>query len=110
MLVHGDVHQLDALRDGERFTLVDPDGLLAEPECDPVELLHRDPRERARRPAARTGLDPVAVWEWGVAERVASGLHRTAIGVQPLGRETLAAADAVARLDATTGGPGRGPR
>lgn len=106
VLVHGDVHQLNALEAGAQFKLVDPDGLLAEPEYDlgtvmrgdPVELLHGDPRERARRLAARTGLNPTAVWEWGVVERVASGLHCTEIGVQPLGRQTLAAADAVAGL------------
>lgn len=104
VLVHGDVHQLNALRSGTGFKLVDPDGLLAEPECDlgtvmrgdPVELLRGDPYERARRLAARTGLDVTAVWEWGVLERVASGLHCTKIDLQPLGRDTLAAADAVA--------------
>jgi streptomycin 6-kinase len=104
VLVHGDVHQLNALRAGSEFKLVDPDGLLAEPECDlgtvmrgdPVDLLHGDPHDRARRLSARSGLDVAAIWEWGVIERVASGLHCTEIGLQPLGRETLAAADAVA--------------
>jgi streptomycin 6-kinase len=118
VLVHGDVHQLNALQDGGRFTLVDPDGLLAEPECDlgtvmrgdPVELLRGDPHERARRLAARTGLDPTAVWEWGVVERMASGLHCTAIELQPLGRQTLLAAEAAAEHDRTTGGPGGGSR
>lgn len=107
VLVHGDVHQLNALRAGQEFKLVDPDGLLAEPECDlgtvmrgdPVELLQGDPRERARRLGARTGLDVTAIWEWGVVERVASGLHCTRIDLQPLGRQTLAAADAVSGLD-----------
>ncbi|WP_152365704.1 aminoglycoside phosphotransferase family protein [Microlunatus speluncae] len=104
VLVHGDVHQLNALQAGPEFKLVDPDGLLAEPECDlgtvmrgdPVELLQGDPRERARRLGARSGLDATAIWEWGVIERVASGLHCTEIEVQPLGRQTLAAAEAVA--------------
>jgi streptomycin 6-kinase len=107
VLVHGDVHQLNALQAGEGFKLVDPDGVLAEAECDlgilmrgdPVELLDADPRERARWLAARTGLDPTAIWEWGVVERVASGLHCEEIDLQPLGRQTLAAADAVAGLD-----------
>ena len=101
MLVHGDVHQLNALQAGAEFKLVDPDGLLAEPELDlgtimrgdPVELLDGDPLERARRLSARTGLDATAIWEWGVIERVASGLHCTAIALQPLGRQFLAAAD-----------------
>jgi streptomycin 6-kinase len=107
VLVHGDVHQLNALEAGEDFKLIDPDGLSAEAECDlgilmrgdPVELLDGDPRQRARWLAARTGLDPTAIWEWGVIERVASGLHCEEIDLQPLGRQTLAAVDAVAGLD-----------
>ena len=82
MLLHGDVHEWNTLEAGDGFKLVDPDGLLAEPEYDlgvmmredPVELLDGDPRERARWLARRCGLDAVAVWEWGVAERVSTGL------------------------------------
>jgi streptomycin 6-kinase len=106
VLVHGDVHQWNTLltRDGG-FALVDPDGLLAEPEYDlgilmredPVELMAGDPRERARWLAARTGCDPVAIWEWGVVERVSTGLLATAIGLRPVGAQMLAAADAIAR-------------
>ncbi len=107
VLVHGDVHQLNTLQAGAGFKLIDPDRLLAEPEYDlgtvmrgdPVELLQGEPQERARRLAARTGRDATAVWEWGVLERVVSGLHCTRIGLQPLGRQTLAAADAVAGHD-----------
>jgi streptomycin 6-kinase len=105
-LVHGDVHQLNALQSDGGFKLVDPDGLLAEAEYDlgvlmrgdPVELLAGDPFERARWLAARTGLDPVATWEWGVIERVSTGLLCTQIHLQPLGRDTLRAAEAVAGL------------
>ncbi|MGH7758228.1 MAG: aminoglycoside phosphotransferase family protein [Candidatus Dormibacteria bacterium] len=51
VLVHGDVHQLNALQSDGGFKLVDPDGLLAEAEYDlgvlmrgdPVELLAGDP-------------------------------------------------------------------
>jgi streptomycin 6-kinase len=105
VLVHGDVHEWNALRarDGS-FKLVDPDGLLAEPENDlgvlmredPVELLDGDPFVRAARLAARTGLDATAIWEWGVAERVSTGLLATRIGLQPVGRQMLAAADQIA--------------
>ena len=88
------------------FKLVDPDGLLAEAEYDmgvvmredPVELRHGDPRERARWLARRCGLDATAIWEWGVAERVSTGLLGTRIGLQPVAREMLATADHVARL------------
>lgn len=106
VLVHGDVHQLNALQHDGGFKLIDPDGLLAEAEYDlgvlmrgdPVELLDGDPVGRARWLAARTGLDLAAIWEWGVAERLTSGLHCTRIHLQPLGRDTLAAAEAVAGL------------
>lgn len=104
VLVHGDVHQWNALQAGDGFKLVDPDGLRAEAEYDlgilmredPVELLAGDPRDRARRLAAVTGLDAEAIWEWGVVERVSTGLLCTQIGLQPVGEQMLAAADAVA--------------
>ena len=105
VLNHGDVHQWNALRAGDGFKLVDPDGLWAEPECDlgvlmredPVELMAGDPWDRAHLLARRTGTDPVAIWEWGVARRVGTGLTLTAIGLQPVAAEMLAAADRIAR-------------
>jgi streptomycin 6-kinase len=104
VLVHGDVHQWNALQAGAGFKLVDPDGLLAEPEYDlgilmredPDELLAGNPFDRARYLAARTDLDAGAIWEWGVVERVSTGLLSVQIGLQPVGGEMLAAADAVA--------------
>ncbi len=107
VLTHGDVHQwnvLEAPHGG--FKLVDPDGLLAEAEYDmgvlmredPVELRHGDPWARARWLARRCDLDATAIWEWGAAERVSTGLLCTAIGLQPVGREMLATADYVAAL------------
>ncbi len=106
VLVHGDVHQLNALQCGDGFKLIDPDGLLAEAEYDlgvlmrgdPVELLVGDPLHRARWLGARMDLDPVAIWEWGIVERLSSGLLCTRIHLQPLGRHTLRAAAAVAGL------------
>jgi streptomycin 6-kinase len=92
------------LQPGSDFKLVDPDGLLAEAEYDlgvvmredPVELRHGDPAERARWLARRCGLDATAIWEWGVVERVSTGLLATGIGLQPVRREMLATADLVA--------------
>jgi streptomycin 6-kinase len=86
--------------------LVDPDGLLAGAEYDlgvlmrgdPVELLAGDPRDRVAYLVALTGLDPVAIWEWGVVERLSTGLLCTKIDLQPLGRDTLRAAEAVTNL------------
>jgi streptomycin 6-kinase len=103
VLVHGDVHEWNALEADGGFKLVDPDGLLAEPEYDlgivmredPVELMQGDPRERARRLAARTGLNATAIWEWGVIERVSTGLLCVRVDLQPIGRQMLDAADHV---------------
>lgn len=104
-LVHGDVHQWNTLRGtGNQFKLVDPDGLIAEPEYDlgiimpedPSELMAGHPDERAHRLAARSGLDAVAIREWGIVERVSTGLLCTEIDLQPEGRLMLAAAEYVA--------------
>ena len=104
VLVHGDVHQWNTLEAQDGFKLVDPDGLLVEPEYDlgivmredPLDLLQGDAHERARWLAASTGLDASAIWEWGVVERVSTGLLGTKIGLQPVAREMLAAAERVA--------------
>lgn len=107
VLVHGDVHQWNALQtlDGSEFKLVDPDGYLAEPELDLGVMLREDPLELvavpepfdvARAMADRCGLDATAVWEWGVVERVSTGLLATKIDLQPAGREMLLVADELA--------------
>ena len=105
VLVHGDIQQWNALQSDGGFKLVDPDGLLAEPEYDlgiimredPVELMEGDPRARARWLAERTGCDAEAIWEWGVVERVSTGLIGTQVGLQPVAGQMLAAADEIAR-------------
>lgn len=105
VLVHGDVHQWNALSTGAgagavQWKLVDPDGLVAEPAYDlgillredPVELRTADPMARARRLAARTGHDATAIWEWGLVERVSTGLVCHELGL-PDGVDMLATAD-----------------
>jgi len=102
---HGDVHQWNALAAGEGYKLVDPDGLVAEPEYDlgimmredPLELLDEGSVARARRLAARTGLHATAIWEWGVVERVSTGLLGTKVGLQPVAGQMLRVADRVAQ-------------
>jgi streptomycin 6-kinase len=101
VLVHGDVHQWNALEAGGGFKLVDPDGLLAEAEYDLGIIMREDPLEddldsRARRLAELTGLDATAIWEWGVVERVSTGLLGTRVGLQPVARDMLATADRLA--------------
>ena len=103
--MHGDLHEWNALEAASGFKLVDLDGLLAEAEYDlgimmredPVQLLVGDPHERTRWLALRTGLDATAIWEWGVVERVSTGLLACRIDLQPLGNQMLATADQVAR-------------
>jgi streptomycin 6-kinase len=104
VLVHGDVHQWNTLQADHGFKLVDPDGLLAEAEYDMGIVMREDPRpllgggadERARWLARRTGLDATAIGEWGVVERVSTGLLNVRDGVQPSAGEMLAVADRVA--------------
>ncbi len=104
VLCHGDVHQWNTLRAGNGWKLVDPDGLIAEPECDlgiivredPDELLAAGPWTVVRAMADVTGTDATAIWEWATAERVSTGLVATAIDLQPVGRRMLAAADYLA--------------
>lgn len=104
VLVHGDVHEWNALQSTNGFKLVDPDGLLAEAEYDlgilmredPIELRIGDPHDRSNWLAERTGLNETAIWEWGVVERVSAGLLATQIGLQPVGSEMLRTAEHVA--------------
>jgi streptomycin 6-kinase len=105
VLVHGDVHEWNALSAGDGFKLVDPDGLHAEPEYDlgiimredPLELVcGDDPRDRAAMLAQRTGRDAEAIWEWGVVERVSTGLLGTRVGLQPVAAQMLRAAEHIA--------------
>lgn len=106
VVVHGDVHQWNALQSDDGFKLVDPDGLLAEAEYDlgilmredPLEALRGDARERAWWLAELSGLDATVIWEWGVVERVSTGLLCTEIDLQPVGRQMLAVADRVAAV------------
>lgn len=116
VLVHGDVHQWNVLRATDpgagrpsgrpSYKLVDPDGLLAEPAYDlgiimredPTELLASDPLERAHWLSARCAVDATAIWEWGVVERVSTGLLSEVIGLQPVGCEMLRTADRVAGM------------
>lgn len=100
VLVHGDVHEANALRAaGGAFKLIDPDGLRAEPACDLGTIVRCTPdagddlRVRTQRLAARTGVDATAIWEWGTVHRVIGGLNSVRIGFQPFGNLLLAEAD-----------------
>lgn len=98
VLVHGDVHADNVLRRrGGGWALIDPDGLRAEPEYDLGVLLREVPAEEdlrgwAVRLAARNGCDPVATWDWGLAELVSTGLMLRHLGEEEEGRRMLVAA------------------
>jgi streptomycin 6-kinase len=112
VLVHGDAHAANTLRiPGEgstRFAFVDPDGLFAERACDlavPMrgwsqELLKGDTwclaRQRCSLLSELTGVDVQPIWEWGLIERVSTGLLALQVGREALGNEMLAVAERLA--------------
>ena len=99
VLCHGDLHELNALQtDDGTFRLIDPEGVMAEPEYDLGVLMRNAPgeddlHERADWLAASTGRDRTAIWEWGTAERVLSGLWCRVVDHQPHGDKQLADAE-----------------
>jgi streptomycin 6-kinase len=104
VLLHGDVHQWNTLRNGDGWSLVDPDGLLGERELDLGVLMREDldgvtPAdldERAARIAALTGTDAAAIQDWGIVERLSNGLLGLQDGLEEFGRISLDVADRVA--------------
>jgi streptomycin 6-kinase len=100
VLVHGDIHEMNALQasDGS-YKLIDPVGLRAEPACDLGTIVRCTPDlgddllARTERLASRTGMDATAIWEWGTIHRVVSGVYACTIGFQPFGDLLLAEAD-----------------
>ncbi|WP_371400864.1 aminoglycoside phosphotransferase family protein [Kribbella sp. NBC_00662] len=100
VLVHGDVHEMNALQTSDgSYKLIDPTGLRAEPACDLGTIVRCNPdlgddlRARTERLASRTGVDASAIWEWGTIHRVFSGVYACSIGFQPFGELLLAEAD-----------------
>lgn len=87
VLVHGDAHGWNTLAAGRgTYKFVDVEGLYSEREHDLGVAMreYNDPllqgdtarrvRDRAEFLAARCGVDPQVVWEWGFIERVSTGL------------------------------------
>ena len=115
VLVHGDAHAHNALRDPREpgaFKLVDPDGLLAEPACDlavPMRewsgelLTAADPAAAAQARCGTlsrlTGVPRQPIWEWGFMERVSTGLLLFSLGREQEGRLMLDVADMVAGIE-----------
>jgi streptomycin 6-kinase len=99
VLCHGDLHELNALQASDgTFRLIDPEGVVAEPEYDLGVLMRNAPGEddlhdRADWLATATGCDRAAIWEWGTIERVLSGLWCRVVDHQPHGDKQLADAE-----------------
>lgn len=100
VLVHGDIHEMNALQAGDgSYKLIDPAGLRAEPACDLGTIVRCNPglgddlRARTEHLASRTGVEATAIWEWGTVHRVVSGVYACSIGFQPFGELLLAEAD-----------------
>ena len=105
VLCHGDLHELNALQTNHgMFRLIDPEGVVAEPAYDLGVLMRNAPgeddlHERADWLAAATGCDRTAIWEWGTAERVLSGLWCRVVDHQPHGDKQLADAERLCGTD-----------
>jgi streptomycin 6-kinase len=116
VLCHGDPHADNALaapsaRPGAEtgYVFVAPETFLGDPAYDlgvamrgwPDHVLRADdPIALARgwsaRLADKTGLDQQTIWEWGLIERVTTGLYLLSLGHGALGREYLDSAELLA--------------
>ena len=116
VLVHGDVHEFNALRaPGVGFRLVDPGGLISEPAHDLGVIVARGVQawidglaagEPGQALAAVTagcrdlgrlaGVDAEAVWQWAFIELASTGLHVLRVGRPEPARAFLALAGKLA--------------
>ena len=118
VVVHGDPHpgnvlRVPVLRAGAEsgYVLIDPDGFLAEPAYDLgvvlrdwcAELLAGDAYDLARRWCRRlsrsTGVDESAIWQWGLLERVSTGLYLLELGIEEESRSFLETATRLVDAD-----------
>ncbi|MGH2633243.1 MAG: aminoglycoside phosphotransferase family protein [Tepidiformaceae bacterium] len=111
VICHGDAHPgnlLAPLDSSGTYKFIDPEGDFIEPEYDlgcwlrgwrPARRHEPDPgrlaREAAGQLAVLTGKDAQAIWEWGFAERVSSGLVLMQLGHKE-GESYLSIADEIA--------------
>jgi streptomycin 6-kinase len=111
VLVHGDAHATNVLEDPAspgRCKLIDPDAMRSEPAHD-LGIVIRDERAallREATPAETVGawcerlaalcddVDPPAIWDWALAERVSTGLFLLELGDDG-GHDLLAVAAAL---------------
>jgi streptomycin 6-kinase len=108
ILGHGDAHCWNTLVDpgGGGFKFVDPDGLFIEPAHDlsislrewSEDILAGDPVRRGLARcdllASLTGVEPTAIWQWGLLETLVNGLLYLDVGSPADAAPFLAVADA----------------
>ncbi len=114
VLIHADAHPNNILEEetgSTEFRLIDPEGLLSEPEHDlaiPLrgwneELLAGDCCRLAAawcdQLSQATERDRNAIWEWSFIERVSSGLNLAQFGEADAADEYLRAADLLSAGD-----------
>ena len=74
---------------------VDEGEIVSCPECgSDFEIVTVNPIEL--KPVEEAVLDEEAIWEWGVVERVSTGLLGTRVAMQPVARQMLEAAERIA--------------
>ena len=115
VLVHGDPHPLNALRDRDGgYVMIDPDGLYAEAEYDMGVVMREWSNEllqsatspinlgksRCERLARLSGTQPLAIWQWGYIERVSTGLYTLELDMPDYGKPALQVADSWAKQGA----------
>lgn len=103
VLVHGDAHfeNILATLDGHSYKLIDPEGLFAAPAYDLAIPMRENNegilgknmlkagRERSELLAQLTGVEELAIWQWGLIERISTGLYLKKLGYQKESQETL---------------------
>jgi streptomycin 6-kinase len=108
VLVHGDVHNNNALQslfDPSQFKLIDPDGIFYEPGYDLGVLMREWPeeytpnplekgRERSRLLSELTGVAEAEIWAWGYLQMTATALILHQIGQIDLAETMLRIAEA----------------
>ena len=115
VVLHGDPHTGNVLRRGDEHVLIDPDGIVGEPEYDAgvmlrdhqqliEELERHEPgagrrrlAELTSRAARRLDLDADRIAAWALLERVTTGIHLHALGWRDEGEAWLRTASLLLR-------------
>jgi streptomycin 6-kinase len=117
VLGHGDAHYWNTLADPDTggYKFVDPEGLLIEPAHDLSislregsrrdDFLGGDPlplgRARCELLARLAGVDPAAIWQWGLLENLVNGLLYIDVGSPENGAAFIEVAEAWASAEAS---------